>query len=234
VNLRNVSANQIVVWSALLLGFFLAVAIGNAVGSSDMRFVAGVVAAIPVVVIFANLKTKIWVLLPISWYLTGRLPWLPVPFTVRDLCFITVIFFFALFFATRALPWKRKTSLLDYLIYINLAYLATVYVRNPVGFWAIQSSMVGGRPYFEVLLAFGAFAVLSRANLTASIAKIFPFFFLIPTSIVAALDIVARLAPQYSYPLAMIYSGVGSVAATSGAGKVAEVGEDRIDRKSVV
>lgn len=180
MNLRNISANQIVVWSALVLGLLVAVMIGSAVGSSDMRMVAGVIAAIPVAVIFVKLKTNIWVLLPIGWYLTGRLPWLPLPFTVRDLCFMAVIFFFTLFFATRVLPWKRKVGMLDYLIYINLAYLATVFARNPVGFWAMQSSMVGGRPYFEIALAFGAFVILSRVHITDFLAKIFPLFFVIP------------------------------------------------------
>jgi len=145
MNIRNISSNQIVVWAALLLGLLVAVMIGSAVGSSDMRMVAALVAVIPVAVLFVKLRTNIWVLLPVGWYLTGRLPWLPIPFTVRDLCFMTVLFFFALFFATRALPWKRKTSTLDYLIYLNLAYLAIVFARNPVGFWAMQSSMVGGR-----------------------------------------------------------------------------------------
>jgi hypothetical protein len=228
VNLRNISANQIVVWTALLLGLIVALVIGSAVGSSDMRFVAGVIAAIPVAVIFVKLKTNIWVLLPIGWYLTGRLPWLPLPLTLRDLCFMAVIFFFTLFFATRVLPWKRKLSTLDYLIYINLAYLATVYARNPVGFWAIQSSMIGGRPYFEILLAFGAFMVLSRVKPSDTIAKLFPFFFLIPTGIVAILDLVARVMPQFSYPLAMIYSGVGSMADNAGLGAAAQVGQDRI------
>jgi hypothetical protein len=228
MNLRNISANQIVVWSALVLGLLLAVVIGSAVGSSDMRLAAGLIAAIPVAVIFVKLKTNIWVLLPIGWYLTGRLPWLPVPFTLRDLCFMAVIFSFTLFFATRAFPWKRKLSTLDYIIYINLAYLATVYVRNPVGFWALQSSMVGGRPYFEILLAFGAFMVLSRVKPSDTVAKFFPFFFLIPTGIVAVLDLVARVLPQFSYPLAMIYSGIGSMADNAGLGAAAEVGQDRM------
>jgi hypothetical protein len=144
MNLGNISANQIIVWTALLIGLLVAVLIGSAVGNSDLRMVYGVLVAIPLAVIFVKLKTNVWVLLPIGWYLTGRLPWLPLPFTVRDLCFMVVIFFFILFFATRALPWKRKLSALDYLIYINLAYLAVVYARNPVGFWAMQSSMVGG------------------------------------------------------------------------------------------
>ncbi len=228
MNLRNISANQIVVWTALLLGLLLAVVIGNAVGSSDMRLVAGLIAAIPVAVIFVKLKTNIWVLLPIGWYLGGRLPWLPLPFTVSNMAFMTVIFFFTLFFATRALPWKRKVGLLDYLIYINLAYLVTVYVRNPAGFWAMQTSVVGGRPYFEIALAFGAFIILSRVQLTDFIAKIFPLFFVIPSWGVGILDVIGRLAPQTGFVLNSIYSGVGARDAVSGFQQEAQLGQTRM------
>lgn len=228
MELRNISANQIVVWSALILGLGLAVVIGNAVGSSDMRLVAGIIAVIPMAVIFVKLKTNIWVLLPIGWYLTGRLPWLPLPLSVRDLCFITVIFFFTLFFATRALPWRRKLTTLDYLIYINLAYLATVFVRNPVGFWAIQSSMVGGRPYFEIALAFGAYAILSRVQITDFIARLFPFFFVVPAWGVAILDVIGRLSPQMGFALNSMYSGVGSRDVVGAFQQEAQLGETRM------
>ena len=228
MNLKNISANQIVVWTALVLGLGLALVIGNAVGSSDMRLVAGLVAAIPVAVIFVKLKTNIWVLLPIGWYLTGRLPWLPLPFTVRDLCFMIVIFFFTLFFATRALPWKRKLSTLDYLIYINLAYLATVYARNPVGFWAIQSSMVGGRPYFEILLALGGFMILSRVQISEAIARVFPMFFVVPAWCVGILDVISRILPELGYVLNSVYSGVGAGGVSGALKEEAQLGETRM------
>jgi len=228
MNIHNISSNQIVVWVALLLGLLVAVMVGSAVGSSDMRMVAGVIAAIPVAIIFVKLKTNIWVLLPVGWYLTGRLPWLPLPFTVRDLCFMTVIFFFTLFFATRALPWKRKLSALDYLIYINIAYLVTVYARNPAGFWAMQTSMVGGRPYFEIGLAFGAFMILSRVQISDFIARVFPLFFVIPSWCVAITDLVAKLIPQTAVPLAMMYSGVGGRGVTSAFQEEAQLGETRM------
>jgi hypothetical protein len=228
MNISNISSNQIVVWCAMLLGLVVALVVGSAVGSSDMRLVAGLLATIPLAVIFIKLKTNIWVLLPIGWYLSGRLPWLPVPFTLRDLLFMTVIFFFTLFFATRAFPWKRKVGMLDYLIYINLAYLATVYVRNPVGFWAMQSSMVGGRPYFEIALAFGAFIILSRVQISDFIARIFPLFYVIPTWCVGILEVIGRLVPQTAYPLAMMYSGVGVRSVTSAFQEEAQLGETRM------
>ena len=227
MSLRNISANQVTLWLTVVLGLLVAIVIGSAVGSSDMRMVAGVMAAIPVAIIFVKLKTNIWVLIPIGWYLSGRLPWLPLPFTVRDLCMMTVIFFFTLFLATRAVAWKRKVGPLDYLIYINLFYLATVYVRNPAGFWAMQTSVVGGRPYFEIALALGAFLILSRVQINDFIARIFPLFFVIPAWCVAILDVVARLAPQMAYPLAMMYSGVGS-GVTSAFQQEAKLGETRM------
>jgi hypothetical protein len=228
MNIRTISSNQIAVWSALLIGLLAAVAIGSAVGSSDTRPVAVVIALSAAVVVFVKLKTNIWVLLPIGWYLAGRVTLLPIPFSLRDLCFMAVIACFVLFLATRVVPWKRKISMLDYLIYINLAYLATVYIRNPVGVYAMQTSMVGGRPYFETLLATGAYLILSRTTPSDAVARMFPLFYLIPTGVVAVLDIVARIMPQFSYPLAMIYSGVGSISPTASLQDSAEVGRDRI------
>jgi len=77
-------------------------------------------------------------------------------------------------------------------------------------------------------LAFGAFIVLSRITPSETIAKIFPLFYIIPTSLVAALDAVARAFPQFAYPLASIYSGVGSLFSPVGPEKAAEFGQDRI------
>ena len=141
---------------------------------------------------------------------------------------LTAIFFFTLFFATRALPWKRKLSTLDYLIYINLAYLASVYIRNPAGFWAMQTSVVGGRPYFEIALAFGAFVILSRVQISDFIAKVFPLFFVIPAWCVGVLDVFGRLVPQTNNALNTIYSGVGSQGVASAFRQEERLGETRM------
>jgi len=118
---------------------------------------------------------------------------------------------------------------LDYLIYINLAYLGIVFLRNPVGFWAMQSSMVGGRPYFEIALAFAAFLILSRVQISDHIARIFPFFFIIPAWTVGLLDSFTRLFPQFSQPLSMMYSGVGGRGVGGAIEQEARIGETRLD-----
>jgi hypothetical protein len=228
MSVPNITANQLMLWAALLGGLLLAVLLGSAVGSSDMRFVAAACGLIPLLVILVKLRTNIWVLVPIGWFLSGRLPWLPLPFAVRDLCCMVVILSFAAFVMMRIVPWKRKLGSLDYLVFINLAYLMTVFLRNPVGVWAFQSQMVGGRPYFEITLAFMVFLVLSRATLTQSIANIFPFLFIIPAGIAGALDVIARVIPQTSYPIAMFYSGAGSMSDTSALQAEAQIGESRL------
>ena len=70
MDLRSISGNQVTIWVVLAIGLFLALIIGSAVGNADVRFVVGTMALIPAVFIFLNLKTNIWVLLPISYYLT--------------------------------------------------------------------------------------------------------------------------------------------------------------------
>ena len=57
MNIRNISSNQVIVWCALVLGLIVALVIGNAVGSSDMRLAAGLIAAIPAVVFYNKLNS---------------------------------------------------------------------------------------------------------------------------------------------------------------------------------
>ncbi|MBJ7258063.1 MAG: O-antigen ligase family protein [Chthoniobacterales bacterium] len=224
----NLTSNQLTLWVVLLAGLLMAMVMGSAVGSSDMRFIAGVLALVPLCITLINLRTNIWVLIPIGWYVGGRLPFLPIPLTVRDMCMLLPILVFTLFFALRIVPWKRKISALDYLIFINLAYLVTVYVRNPVGAWAFQSQMVGGRPYFEILMAFGAFIILSRATLTPLIARLLPWFFLVPSALLAGLEIASRLAPQLAQPIGYLYAGVaGQGPLESVVSEEAQLGQNR-------
>ena len=228
MDLRTLTANRVTIWVALALGLVIAIVIGSALGNSDVQFVASVLAVIPAAVIFSKLKTNVWVLLPISWYLPGRLPWLPVPLSLRDLCFMAVIACFIVFLATRTFAWQRKHSTLDYLIYINLAYLATVYLRYPAGLFAMQASVVGGRPYFEIALAFGAFLILSRVQITSHIANIFPLFFVMPAWSVGLLDAIGRINLQIGFFLNSFYSGVAEGGAFNAIESEAELGTTRL------
>lgn len=226
MSFKNISTSQVFVWSGLLLGLAVAFAVGNAIGTSDVRTVALVLVSIPVVVFIARLKTNIWILIPIGWFLNGRLGFLPLPLTVRDMLVGLSIGAFVLFFALRAFPIERKRTAIDYLIYINLAYLVSVYVRNPAGLYAFGADFVGGRPYFEVIMAFCAYLILSRVTPSVTVAKIFPLLSLIPLTIVSALDAVGRAFPALAPAMAYAYSGVAST--TSAIGNAEETNINRV------
>ena len=228
MDLRAITANRITIWVALALGLVIALVIGSAVGNADMRFVVGALAMIPAAVIFVKLKTNIWVLLPISWYLTGTLTWLPLPFSVRNLCFMVVIAAYILFVATRTVPWKHKRTTLDYLIYVNLAYLVTVYVRHPAGLFFLESDAVGGRPYFEVFLAFGAYLILSRVQISDFIARTFPLLYVVPTWSAGILVTIGNLLPNFGYAMNYIYAGAEGSTGSLGPSQEAELGKTRL------
>lgn len=226
MSFRNISTNQIVVWAALLLGLVASLALGSTVGASDVKTVSVAFALLLVAMLLIWLKVNIWILIPIGWYLNGRLGFLPLPLTVRDLLLSLSIGAFVLFFALRAIPRARKRTAVDYLMYINLAYLVSVYVRNPAGLYAFGSDVVGGKPYFEVVLAFCVYLVLSRVTPSATVAKNFPLFSLIPLTTVSLLDAVSRTLPALAPTISYVYSGV--VSSLSALGSIVEGNVARI------
>lgn len=210
MNQSNITVNTLALWVVLVLGLFLAVIVGAEVGAAEFSWGTALIFLVPLLVLCVKLQARAWVLLPLGWHLSGRLPWLPLPFTVRELCFAAVIGVFLVLFAVRVVPWKRNSGLLDKLVLINLGYLVITYFRHPVGAYFLQSSMVGGRPYLEVLLATGAYFVLSRVQVSKVQAQLFPLFFVIPALGVAFLDLLVRTLPVLGQPINYLYAGISS------------------------
>jgi hypothetical protein len=152
------------------------------------------------------LRERTWLFVPCFWYLTGRLG--PTPFSVRELAVLTAFGFFLVFIALRVIRAKVKTELLDWLVLLNCAYLATVFVRNPVGVSALGSGMVGGRAYIDAVMGFLAFVILSRMTLGPSLALRLPFFAILPQIGTALLAAVTHYVPSTVPFAATIYSDV--------------------------
>ncbi len=227
--MRNITTTQITLFAVLVLGLVLAMFVGAAIGTSDIKFIAAVLGLVPLVILLVSLKQMIWVLIPIGWFLNFRMGILPLPFSLRDLSILVPTGFFISFIALRIVPWRRERSLLDYLILINLAYLLSVFLRHPVGFSALGSSMVGGRPYLDIALATCAFLILSRAKPGPGLVRFFPLLSLVPLSLFAALDLLARFVPSTLPLVAMLNSSVASAGAVDATGMSQEMrlGETR-------
>ena len=184
---------------ALLLGTLLA-------DGSLLAFAAFGAAAMTTIVLM--LQDRIWILIPIFWYLPGRLGFLPLPFSVRDLAVLTAFGVFVVFLALRFVRAEAKMELLDWIVFLNIGYLITVFVRNPVGLSAVGSAMVGGRPYFDSFIGFLAFVVLTRAELRPKLAKVLPLFSCAAQVGISLMGALAHYVPSTSPLFARIYSGV--------------------------
>jgi len=195
---------------ALLVGTWIA-------EGSLLPFAVFGAAAVATIVLM--LQQRIWILIPIFWYLTGRLGFLPLPFSARDMAVLTAFSVFVIFLALRFIRADAKMELLDWIVFLNIGYLITVFVRNPVGLSAVGSAMVGGRPYFDSFIGFLAFVVLTRTALRPKLAKILPLFSCAGQVGVSLSGALAHYIPSTAPLVGRVYSGIDtSEYITQGAG----------------
>jgi hypothetical protein len=82
-----------------------------------------------------------------------------------------------------------------------------VFARNPVGVDFIRSNLIGGRPYFAILLACCGFWVLQHVTIKPKLAKLLPALMCFGSVVNALSGLVGYFAPTLGYRLATLYSG---------------------------
>jgi hypothetical protein len=175
------------------------------IGTGDLVPVLTFFGGAAVLTLVLILKGRIWLLVPACWYLTGSFG--SLPFSDRELSVLVTFGVFIVFIAFRIMPIETRFHLLDAFVLLNLGYLATVYLRSPVGVAALGSAMVGGRPYFETVIAVLAYFVLSRAPLTPRTARVLPCLIAFPQIAVSILSALTHFIPQLGPIAGIIYSG---------------------------
>src|ERR1700739_1762539 len=91
-------------------GIVCALLAGTLIADGSLLTVAAFGAAV-VTTIVLMLQDRIWILIPIFWYLPGRLGFLPLPFSVRDLAVLTAFGVFVVFLALRFIRAEAKMEL---------------------------------------------------------------------------------------------------------------------------
>lgn len=191
-----------------VLGVVGAVVLGAYIGSSEWVSVVALFGAAFIVALVLRLQGYVWVFIPLAWFVTGRLGFLPLPFSIRELAVLLAAAVFLTLAALRGLPLRTRTTAVDLLLYLNLAYVVFVYTRHPVGVAAVGSSMVGGRPYFDALIGFLAYLVLSRSRMGPELALRLPALSVIPAALVSLLGLVGHLFPGTLPYIAYFYGGI--------------------------
>ena len=154
-----------------------------------------------------GLKQNAWLLIPICSGFTGSFGGGRLPASIAELSVAFCFGLFVLFKALKVIPKFPRLNWCDKLLICNLLYLATVFARNPVGLDFIRSNLIGGRPYFAILLACCGFWVLQHVTIKPKLAKLLPALMCLGSVVNALSGFVGFFAPSLGYRLATLYSG---------------------------
>lgn len=198
----------IVLGFVMVGGLFMALVLGSLVAKSDFVKIGIIAAGVVASAICLGLGRKVWLLIPLTWMLSGKISVLPLPFSVHDLGILAAFATFVGLMVFKKLPSMDAFKRCDLLLFLNILYLGTVYLRNPVGTSAFKSEMIGGRPYIDVAIALMAYWVLHHVILTKKEAVILPALVSIGSTIVAGLGILTMRFPSLVPIIAPFYSGI--------------------------
>jgi hypothetical protein len=147
----------------LIVGLFAAFFCGKLSGAGQFNLLASFLAFAVLMFLSLTLRSGMWAAVLLAWHLSGQIPLLPVPFSVRDLVVLSVAGMFIIFVALRIVKIKPRIDALDLWMFLTLIYVASTFLRNPIGTWSMGSQIVGGRKYFTVFIAVLAYWVLARS-----------------------------------------------------------------------
>ncbi len=192
-----------------ILGLAFALYAGNLIGSGNTRNLMLIAGGLGFVAIGLLFKERIWVLIFLFWACNGRL--LSTPFSLHDAGVLLAFSWFLIFKAFKRIRNKPNYGFADVLVFINLLYVVTMFIRNPVGGLALDSDTVGGRPYVNVAIAALAYWVLVRADVSLTMARRLPYLAIIGHLPGFIFSLGGLLAPSAVMPLARIYAGIEAV-----------------------
>jgi hypothetical protein len=191
----------------ILAGIGLAIFSGMAIGRGQVGTVVLLLGAFIATFALIGLRAGVWLLIPLGWELLGTMPITRSPFNVREMSVLFAAGGFAVLYALKAHRIRPKVDAIDLIVWLNVLYLLSVFLRNPVGTQFMNSEVIGGRPYFDALIGLTAFLVLSRAPTNLASLRAMPFVMLAGTVVLAVAALTTRYAPGVAFRLSEVYSG---------------------------
>jgi hypothetical protein len=216
---------------AIVCGIIGAIYLGKQAGEGRNGVVLLVCFVVGVLGATLALKQHIWVMVPFSWWLDGTLSQLPLPFNFKEFMIMVIFGCFLMLYAFRMIRTKPVYKLRDLFMLLILIYLASVYIRNPVGTDATNSDRVGGRPYLVTAVAVLSYVILSHSSFSVSRLNLFGFrwqvsswliiFFVIGRCLDGLLALIAVKIPfLYAYISPIYNSGLANEATGSNANAI--------------
>ena len=200
----------VLITTVMAVGILLAIFCGRLAGTGDQMHIVLYAAAAVAIIVCLWLRTKIWLLIPTFWVMSGQMNSLPGHLPVRDLVIGGVVLFFLSLKAFKMIRVRPVVRFLDIFMWINVLYLVTVFLRRPVGVHAFGTELVGGRPYLEVIFAVMGYWVLNQVIMTPFQSILLPVLFSGVGFFIAFLSTLAFFFPFLTPIIGGLYSGISA------------------------
>ncbi len=199
----------IVLGVAMLGGLALSVMAGRAVATEDYKWLAMVFAGAVGIGFMLWIGKNIHILLAVAMSISGSIGVLPLPFSYQEMIIFASFGLTLMYAAFKKIDIETRTISLDLPMYLNLGYMITVYMRNPVGFRALGSDMVGGRPYLIVITAFLFYFAITQYKISPKLAPKMPLIIAAPAVLLSFVSMLAFKVPIIAKVVFPFWSGVG-------------------------
>jgi hypothetical protein len=201
---------EILIWRWVLVGLAVlsAIVVGYWIGIGE-HFPLYVCAGLAVLLLVTfGMRQHAWILAVTGWIFAGNTEILPIPLSIRA---VTVLLATCAYMGYRTLSkrdMRQGVHVLDGLIALNVGYLIATYIHHPVGFRAIGSEMVGGKPYLNIFIAVLAYWVIVHLPDSVKWVSRIPYFLLAGAVAITLLHVLAYVFPQLTPQLYFLYSGL--------------------------
>jgi hypothetical protein len=193
---------------AIGVGLLVSLTVAYWIGTQQTLLVILFTTLVIVALSTAGLRHRAWLLIPFTWTLTGSSGSLPFGLSFHDvgilLAFCAYIFYCVLTHKAA----RQKLHPLDWLLALNVIWLAVTFIRHPVGLRIFGAETVGARSYFTLLLALLAYRVILRQPDSEKVISRVPYFILAGTVITALVNVIVYVSPAATPYVYQFYSGV--------------------------
>ena len=230
---RNSNPVGIILVIVTIAGLLGALAMGSMVAHNDFTKLTAIFGLAAGIALLLFLGRNVWLLIPLCWPLTGKIQVLPIPLNVQELAILAAFGFYIALLVFKKPLHRPRAGWMEFWMVLNLIWIASVFFRNPVGMRALGSDMLGGRPYFEILIAGCAFWVLTRTIIPSKQARFFPILMAAGSLLVSVIGTLTTFFPRLTPLVAPFYSGVDTTTylqeefkgggSTSGTGRLTQL-----------
>jgi hypothetical protein len=140
-------------------------------------------------------QQRAWVLIPLTWSLTGSMPILGLPFSPRHLgIMLATCAYIGYRVLTRA-GVRQRFTVLDAMVWLNLGWFFVTYIIHPAGFSSLGTASVGGRAYIEAALTAVVYWLIVRMPESVKTISRIPYLMLVSAMFVTAITVVGYILP---------------------------------------